>query len=122
MIVEILKNFERLNILKKNKKKITLPARYFTHPSTSILHNTSREHFQRDFLPVFGSRPTEKRDDTLSGNLDENLLISLKILWESLNQSELEIVLIFNSRVVSGAAQVHLPDRALSLPTEPKLE
>ena len=30
-------------------------------------------------------------------------------------------MLIFNSRVVSGA-QVHLADRALSLPTEPKRE
>ena len=31
-------------------------------------------------------------------------------LWNSLNQSELEIVFIFNSRVVFGAAQVHLAD------------
>ena len=41
-------------------------------------------------------------------------------MLDSLNQSELDIVLIFNLRVVVGAAQVHLADRALSLPTEPK--
>ena len=58
MIVEILKNFERLNILKKNKKKITLPARYFTHSRTPILQNTTREHFRRDFSPA---RLTEKQ-------------------------------------------------------------
>ena len=41
-------------------------------------------------------------------------------LWDSLNQSEFEIVLVFYLRVVVGATQEHLADRALSLPTEPK--